>query len=251
MSRRRPCDDAAMERHAPRTVWLLLGLVVLLPAAIYGIRAIIPSSSPSSSPRAPLSTLAAEPTPGVVDGLPEPATYLEACELEVSVCDPNDRSLPQPRAALPTALVRPLRLPRLAAGQACPRTPAALIESADLGQLGLAGSGAVGLADPGTVSAGAPWNEVGTTWLSLPTYKGPWLVRGAQLDGTGPVAFGNPPELTADLVVPPIPTMNSEGGYRTVPSGAWVQAPGCYAFQVDGLAFSKLIVVQVTLPPGE
>jgi hypothetical protein len=51
----------------------------------------------------------------------------------------------------------------------------------------------------------------------------------------------------APLVVPPGPTLNSGEGYREAPGGLWVKAPGCYAWQVDGLTFSETIVVHAVL----
>ena len=41
--------------------------------------------------------------------------------------------------------------------------------------------------------------------------------------------------------------MNGTGGWREAPGGLWVQAPGCYAWQVDGLTFSETIVVRAVL----
>lgn len=43
-------------------------------------------------------------------------------------------------------------------------------------------------------------------------------------------------------------TINTGDGYRTDPRTTWISAPGCYAFQVDGLGFSELIVFQARAP---
>ncbi len=51
----------------------------------------------------------------------------------------------------------------------------------------------------------------------------------------------------APLVVPPGPTLNSFFGYGTVPGGLFVKTPGCYAWQVDGLGFSEIIVAHAVL----
>jgi hypothetical protein len=53
--------------------------------------------------------------------------------------------------------------------------------------------------------------------------------------------------IPAALKRPPGPTLNGAGGWREAPSGLWVRAPGCYAWQVDGLTFSETIVVRAVL----
>jgi hypothetical protein len=59
----------------------------------------------------------------------------------------------------------------------------------------------------------------------------------------------------APLVVPPGPTIdtvqlsNGRPGYRKVQSVLWVRSPGCYAWQVDGLTFSEIIVIRAVLLP--
>jgi hypothetical protein len=81
---------------------------------------------------------------------------------------------------------------------------------------------------------------------------GPVLVRGAQLDGNGPVGFGEAP-LIGHLIIPPETTLNMLNGSRTAPGGTFVKGPGCYALQVDGLTFSYVIVfnVQMTLATAQ
>jgi hypothetical protein len=86
-------------------------------------------------------------------------------------------------------------------------------------------------------------------WFSDPSYQGPWILRGAQLDGTSLVTFGDPPALTASFVVPPNSLINGAGGYQWWPGTTRVRAPGCYAVQVDGLSFSYDIVFQVVAAP--
>jgi hypothetical protein len=41
--------------------------------------------------------------------------------------------------------------------------------------------------------------------------------------------------------------VNCLDGYREEPGGTYVRAPGCYAWQVDGLTFSEVIVVRAVV----
>ena len=81
-----------------------------------------------------------------------------------------------------------------------------------------------------------------TLWFSVPAYQGPFIIRAKRLGHPGPVALGEGPTV-APLVVPPGPTLNGTGGWREAPGGLWVRTPGCYAWQVDGLTFSEIIIV--------
>ena len=180
-------------------------------------------------------------------------TYWQACYFEASACNPNDPTLPDPQARLPAALLRPLRLPVLQANGRCPTSAEVEATTSAFGGLAL-GSGPVRLLSAAVVpiarvSSMPPWYSPNATtiWFSEPSYQGPWIVRGHQLDGPSPLIFGNPPALTASLVVPPIATINTMDGYRSVPSSFLVQQPGCYAVQVDGLTFSYDIVVQTVI----
>jgi hypothetical protein len=38
-------------------------------------------------------------------------------------------------------------------------------------------------------------------------------------------------------------------GWRTFPSHTRVRATGCYAYQIDGTNFSRVVVFRATLPP--
>ena len=93
----------------------------------------------------------------------------------------------------------------------------------------------------------SPWLSFKTLWFSDPTYQGPWHVSGARIDGAGPIAFGERPEVS-EILIPPFPTVNGTDGYREAPGGTFVQAPGCYAWQIDGVGFSYVIVVSAVAP---
>lgn len=162
-------------------------------------------------------------------------------------------------------LSRPLHVPSLSAGDACPATPGTQVDTSLFGGVAL-GSGPVRvlLADRGDLHHGridlsstetqlgtshsSGWYAIQTLWFSQPDYAGPFVVRGSSLTGSGSIQVqpsddGLAPG-TGPLVVPAGPTANtSTEGYRTVPGSTWVTAPGCYAWQVDGTGFSEVIVV--------
>ena len=95
----------------------------------------------------------------------------------------------------------------------------------------------------------AGWYGLKTDWAISPHYSGWVIVRGKQLDGSGPVAALADATIGA-IVIPPGPTVNTFAGWREQPSGTYVKGPGCYGFQVDGSSFSEHIVVEAVLPPG-
>ena len=88
------------------------------------------------------------------------------------------------------------------------------------------------------------WGALKTVWLSLPTYKGPYLVRGEPLDGTGPVRIGGSPS-QGSFVVPPGESVNGGHGYRPGIAYVWLRQPGCYGFQIDGTTFTHTVVIFV------
>jgi hypothetical protein len=212
-----------------------------------------PPASTAAGPRA--SALARA-------GLLIPATYQQACAREAAVCvasgtgPGNSGSLPS--GPIPAVLNRPLHFPALRPGQHCPASPGKPVNTADFGGVAL-GNGLVrvvvggtggdlrrGVADLVNPTNSPPWLALKTLWFSVPRYQGPFVIRAHRLGRPGPVALGEGPTV-APLVVPRGPTMNGTGGWREAPGGLWVKAPGCYAWQVDGLTFSEIIVVRAVL----
>jgi hypothetical protein len=78
--------------------------------------------------------------------------------------------------------------------------------------------------------------------LFAPRYRGPVLIRGGRLDQAGRLRFdwGNVPPL--ELRIPKVAS-----GDRGRPSFTRLRAPGCYAYQIDGTSFSRVIVFQAVL----
>jgi hypothetical protein len=168
-------------------------------------------------------------------------------------------------------LRRPLHLPRLAAGSRCPVS--AVNRQARFGAFGTAGgigpgpAYPIGFIQPGSVLQIAPpasstdfansaWGGQKVLWLVTPAYRGPVLIRGRRLDGPQLVRFEG-----AGMRVPPeelrIPTTVAltgnpgvpETGQRYRPSYTRLLVPGCYAYQVDGTTFSRVIVFRAKRVP--
>jgi len=155
---------------------------------------------------------------------------------------------------------RPLHLPTLAPGSPCPITPAQQGVSPDYTYV--VGSGPVYLVtgltngvfyynqpqnlDP----AGGPWGGEKVFWQINPVYTGLVLIRGQQVDGNHPLRFNGGLDFTPTNPLGTEPLLNElrlKGGGNTAPSWpTWVtitrvEAPGCYAYQVDGENFTEVI----------
>ena len=201
------------------------------------------ANRPSSKPTSPVVST---PFP-----LPTPTDYRQVCRLEGSVCSCPPGEQGTCSEALPKTLLRPLRLPTVQSTEPCPTTPGHPVDTQGFGGIAL-GTGQVqpliaaegdrlhGVAHVDSESDA--WYYFKTLWFVLPSYAGPVLVRGARIDGPGRVAFGEGP-VVGHLIIPPGPTINEyPDGYRTAPGGTYVQSPGCYAWQIDGVDFSYQIV---------
>jgi hypothetical protein len=204
-------------------------------------------SHTESSPPGPAATPAKVSAVVTQEGLALPATYRQACAAEAHAFG----CMHVPAGPIPTALKHRLHLPVLRTGQRCPATRGTPFNTSQFGGIALgagpvrvlAGSNRHGIAKLINPTSVPPWLALKTLWFSMPAYQGPFVIRVKRLDRHGPAALGEGP-VVAPLVVPPGPTLNSFFGYRTVPGGLWVRAAGCYAWQVDGLTFSEIIVVR-------
>jgi hypothetical protein len=143
-------------------------------------------------------------------------------------------------------LRRPLHVPTIAGGVACPASEAR-------GSLGLYGATAFGPGpayptlsdDQGRAALHyiawggfAGWSGNKVLW-TVPSYRGPYIVRGRRLDGTDVLRFDQGPNWTNRLhgelrLVGPYADLN--------PAATFLHGSGCYAYQVDGRGFSYLIV---------
>lgn len=225
---------------------------LLIAALISATVASCATPNPSPAPRRSASTATTAPT-----SLPlsVPTTYEQVCNFEGSVCSNNGEF--GPYGSFPSAFDRPLTLPSIAPGQACPVSAGSLVNTVAFGGIAL-GSGPARPMVFATLGSVHPaqdipfesprdgWYGLKTLWFVAPSYQGPVLVRGARIDTEGAMAFGESPAL-GELIIPPGPTLNeASDGYRTAPGGTYVHDSGCYAWQVDGIGFSTHIVFSAT-----
>lgn len=97
--------------------------------------------------------------------------------------------------------------------------------------------------DHGRAAGG--WIYVKVLWIVSPHYRGPLLVRGHQLDGKNWLGFARGPHPIEELPLPPA-RPGSTPAWRAFPSYTRVRSGnGCYAYQIDGATFSKLLVFRL------
>jgi hypothetical protein len=205
------------------------------------------AAGPAVSQHAPARVL-------ILGGL---VVWLAGCQLPGIGATPSPTMTPNPPATLtPTvtetaewqALRRLLHLPTVAPGAPCP----AAQEHSVSPDFSLAlGDGPVYPAGPwvhGTYSIGNAvnlqgWYDLKVLWIARPEYSGPILIRGQQIDGPNALRFG----LNGQLLLPEMKLPAGSGGGSPSDWGNWPsytipRATGCYAYQVDGLSFTEVIV---------
>lgn len=158
-----------------------------------------------------------------------------------------------------STLRRKLRLRSLSPGDECPRTPGG--RQAPKVAIALGGGPAypvLGMSAAPPHPAGiaslrddirrAGWYWHKTLWAVDKHYRGPLLIRGARIDRRGPLRFGTGDvemgayQVLSELQMP----AEQQARWRYGASSTLVRGPGCYAFQVDGTAFSDVIVFAAT-----
>jgi hypothetical protein len=199
----------------------------------------------------------------------------------LTACDtPPGRTLPSPSlpspattaatssepAELAALRARPLRLPTLAAGQACPVTRAAPPDPAP------PSGHPLGTGGPPSALGHAPvfpdaryfhgdraelWVRADTTnpgwystkvpWASRTGYLGWVLIRTGRLDGPGRARVGL--SLAGGPAISEALGVNVQADWQFWPGSTDVTAPGCYAYQVDGTSFTEIIVFHAELAP--
>jgi hypothetical protein len=163
---------------------------------------------------------------------------------------------PQPAVRDPWAkLRRPLRIPTIEPGAPCPVTPARAVSRSFGRAQGpgpvypVGGYPALSFVYPPVKAQewyGSEWSGNKILWIGRPTYRDRVLIRGRQLDGPNDLRFDRglvpPREMRLRSVGGSAP-----GGWQNRPSYTRVRAPGCYAWQVDGTTFSRVIVFRAVV----
>jgi hypothetical protein len=154
-------------------------------------------------------------------------------------------------------LYRPLELPRLAPGKPCPVS--GVDGSISFRRFGIApglGSGPaypVGFRARDSSLALAPprnfgsrrWGGQKVLWFVHQRYRGPVLIRGLRLDRAYRVRFEQGDVPPGELRIAAGETVSWPGqprGSRGKPSYTRLRAAGCYAYQIDGTTFSRVVV---------
>lgn len=89
----------------------------------------------------------------------------------------------------------------------------------------------------------AEWGVRKAMWAIDKRYVGPTLVRGRQLDGPNELRFENgSPGFTEEGRLHPATELRFTGGGYVWPAVTRARELGCYAYQVDGIGFSRRIV---------
>jgi hypothetical protein len=152
---------------------------------------------------------------------------------------------PQATASAVTLLARPLKLPAVRSGSACPVTP---VSSRKVNVPDPRGHGPFYLGGP-MPHGHFPWNKTG--WVLADGARGPVLFRGGRVDGTGSFTFSGNPADHAETGL----TVSNGGGVsatfyeRMIDPGSenafyvYPATTGCYALQVDGASFEDVIVI--------
>ncbi|HEX8995880.1 MAG TPA: hypothetical protein VF812_07610 [Ktedonobacterales bacterium] len=215
---------------------------------------------------APLLTSA--PTRTLIIGWLRPATPTASPQVTGAVTIVNAVSgaagSPDTSPAQWNALrARPLILPVLAPGAACPAAQGRTVDAGFGAAIGDGPVYIVGMGTDGVLHAtgpepgsrgGAAWGNQFAMFIVAPDYTGPVLARGEQIDGAHALLFNGGLDQLGGFS-PATPTLlrqlRIEGGTNWgAPWANWatylrMQAPGCYAIQVDGATFSELIVFRV------
>jgi hypothetical protein len=142
---------------------------------------------------------------------------------------------------------RPLVLPTVSAGGACPVTPS-VQASPNFGQaLGTGPAYPVGFGTDSTYHYASTneeggWLYLKVLWIVDPVYKGQTLVRGRQIDGSGELRFERGPDPATELQLAQETALTGSDSWPNWPTYTRLKGQGCYAYQIDGTTFSKVIV---------
>ncbi len=158
-------------------------------------------------------------------------------------------------------LHRPLDLPEVAPGEACPVSPVdQRVDWAPINIFGVSGIGRgpvyPGLGRKGRLRAtsgpnGEGWFSGKVFWYVKPSYGERVLIRGRRLDGPGSLRFidvddgGRGRKLRIKRKTD-VTWHGQPEGSRGEPSGVLFRESGCYGVQIDGTRFSRTVVFRAS-----
>ncbi len=237
-----PLDISPIRKHALGRRWHIALAVVAIALAI-----VLPLASLDSARAAVVGLL---PTPTPTD---EPSLIITTGNAHTDIA-------PAVWSALRD---RPVRLPTLPPGASCPAAEGRSVHAgygAASGDgpayiVGLGADGVLHAVRPAAGSRGAAaWGYQFTLFVIDPTYQGPVLARGGQIDGSHPLLFnggldqmnGFSPQtvtLLSQLRLESRPDFGAP--WPTFPAYLRMLEPGCYAIQLDGVTFDEVIIFRV------
>jgi hypothetical protein len=154
-------------------------------------------------------------------------------------------------------LRRPLHLPRLAPGERCPVTPLGRANgwrAQGPGPVYPVGAyPALWFSYPPTRQQlwyGSRWSGQKILWIARPSYRGPVLIRGRRLDGPEELRFERGLNPEREMLLKSVDGSSGTTGWQNRPSFTRLRAAGCYAWQVDGPSFSRVIVFRARVSPN-
>jgi hypothetical protein len=143
-----------------------------------------------------------------------------------------------------------LGFPTVAAGEPCPVSQPM---AAGNGSATLLGNGPVRLmlaSASGDVffeaTAGGDWKSIDLLWTAAPGFADQVRVRGARLDASDELRFGDPSDPLSELQIAAAggqtPIVNGRSVVSTTPMR--LKAPGCYGLRIDSGAASSVVVFE-------
>jgi hypothetical protein len=143
---------------------------------------------------------------------------------------------------IPRRLRRPLHLPSLRADGTCPVSSRHVVSAQYSPALGRGPAYPAVFDEQSTLHYGGavfppPWTGQKVLWIVAPAYRGPILIRGHQVGGRWWVGFdGFASRPWSEMRI------KGTGDWLGYPSYTRIRAAGCFAYQVDGSSFSRVVV---------
>jgi hypothetical protein len=155
-------------------------------------------------------------------------------------------------------LRRPLRVEPLATTARCPVTTARVLSPRFARGQGSGPVYPVGAArglkfiypvEPTQGWYPSEWSGNKVAWVARKGFSGRVLIRGWRRDGSSGVRFGDRPQPQTELRLTFSAKDLGEGGWLNKGTFTRVRAPGCYAWQLDGLDFTRVITFRAIRVP--